>query len=114
MTASEAVVKLLIVAAPSLQQLLDEHEASNGELLPSVFLGEVATWVTRSLADHNDADARTTLDALECLLVAGDSEVKNLVATGFLEGLPLDSINDGRFRALLGPALRHDLMEFGF
>jgi hypothetical protein len=114
MTPSEAAVKLLIAAVPALQRLIDEHEAAYGELLPSVFLGEVAKWVTRSVNDDGEVEAaRRTLDVMEYLMVAGAPDVKDLVATGFLEGLPPGSIKDSRFRALLGPALRHDLMQLG-
>src|SRR5438094_274211 len=114
MTPSEAAVKLLVTAVPALQRLLDEHEAAYGELLPTVFLGEVAKWVIPSLDGGSDADsARSALDVMESLIVAGDSQVKDLVATGFLEGLPPGSLHDDRLRSLLGPALRRDLTELG-
>jgi hypothetical protein len=114
MTPSEAAVKLLVAAVPALQRLLDQHEAAYNELLPTVFLGDVAKWVTRGLHDDGDMrTARATLEAMEYLMVAGASDVKDLLATGFLEGLPAGSLNDDRLRASLGPALLHDLSRLG-
>ena len=116
MTPSEAAVRLLTLAVPETQALLNEHSALYGELLPTVFFGEVAEWLARTLNEEHDANAAVVpvvLDVMECFLIGGGSDVKDLVTTGFLEGLPPDVLAEGRLEAMLGPALRGDLNRLG-
>jgi hypothetical protein len=108
----QAAVKLLIAAAPDTRPLLEEHMKTYGELLPTVLFAEVAKWVTGSLPRTSDFDVvPAAIEVMEYLLVAGADDVKDLVVTGFLEGLPPGSEEDEKFMRSLGPSLRHELMR---
>lgn len=110
MTHQEATVRLFLIAVPPAEELLDEHMSAYGELLPTVFFAEVAKWVVRLIAEAGDVeDAHAAIEVMECLVVAGADDVKDLVVTGFLEGLPPGSEHDERLVSLFGPTLRAEL-----
>lgn len=105
-------VRLLVLGVPQTQDLLDEHMSTYGELLPTVLFAEVSKWVARSITDVGDFDAaRKAIEVMECLAVAGSDDVKDLVVTGFLEGLPPGTEQDNQFLRVRGPTLYQDLMR---
>lgn len=95
----------LVSRIRELQPLLDEHLADQeGELLPYLFMGDVAEWLhEQSVTDPGRVDE--VLAWLEEQYVAGDFDTRNLIDVGVVEMLP--AMPDGAtVLALLGPELR--------
>lgn len=102
---SDALLELLVLAVPELDALLCAHRRYYDEVLPTVFLGEVADEVGSMEVALRDR----LLKALEALIVAGNSDVRNYIATGFVEGLPQDLLTEQSFLAGIGPHLRAEV-----
>lgn len=102
---SDALLEVLILAVPELDAMLCAHRRYYDEVLPTVFLGEVADEV-----GSMDVPVRhRLLKALEALMVAGNPDVRNYIATGFVEGLPQDVLTQEWFLEGLGPYLRAEV-----
>jgi hypothetical protein len=73
---------------PALGRLLDQHLVTNdGDLLSTIFLGEVGLWFTEA-ALHGD---QPTCERVASMIedgVASSPRVADTVAVGFLEALP--------------------------
>lgn len=83
-TEGEALVKLLCRFAPVVETLRLRHVSENGELLPTVLLGDLA----RYTFEQGDSEL---IAAVNELLVVGNIAVRNLLLTGFVEGVPEDT-----------------------
>ena len=96
---------VLVAVAPELKSLLDEHlEGQEGELLPYLFMGDVAAWLdTESRVQPQRVVA--IAEWLEREFVAGDFDVRNLIAVGMVEMLPAKPEGTAVLD-LLGPELR--------
>jgi hypothetical protein len=97
----EALVQVLAIAEPEVLRLRSAHEADYGELLVTVFLGELARWCF-----GGESSARLTA-IVNHLLVAGSSPVRNVLLTGFVEGVPVDI--DHRVLGSLGEPLQSEI-----
>ena len=88
MTVETDIVRELVAEVPELQPVLDDHLAEQeGELLPYLFVGDVAQWLhERSSTDS--ALVGEVLARLEARYAAGDFETKNLIDVGVIEMLP--------------------------
>lgn len=91
----EAIVRLLARLSPETRRLLDEHRAEYGELLPTVFLGELADYAFAARDER-------VLDAVNDLLIIGSPHVRNALLTGFVEGVPIET-PDETVRSLSEP-----------
>ena len=105
MTVETDIVRELVAEVPELQPVLDDHLAEQeGELLPYLFMGDIAQW----LHERSSTDAvlvGEVLARLEAMYAAGDFETKNLIDVGVIEMLP--AVPDGAtVLGLLGPELR--------
>ena len=88
MTSESNFVMRLIDRAPELRSNLDRHLADeDGELMPYLFMGEVAEWLSATSAQRQ-ARACDVLAWLEAEYVGGDFEVRNLIDVGIVEMLP--------------------------
>ena len=105
MTLEACVVRELLTEVPELQPVLDDHLAEQeGELLPYLFMGDVAQWL-HERGSTDSALVGEVLARLESRYAAGDFETKNLIDVGMIEMLP--PVPDGAtVLGLLGPELR--------
>lgn len=77
---------VLVNNAPSLEPVLADHLQDNGELLPYVFLADVARWAERSaVTDPESVDELVSL--LNHGLAVGSTSVVTLICAGFVEAL---------------------------
>ena len=88
MTSESDFVMRLIDRAPELRSHLDRHLADeDGDLMPYLFMGEVAQWLSATSMQHQ-VHACDVLAWLEAEYVGGDFEVRNLIDVGIVEMLP--------------------------
>jgi hypothetical protein len=80
----EAVVRLLARLSPETGRLLDEHRTEYGELLTTLFLGELANYAFA-------ARDETVIDTVNDLLIIGSPHLRNALLTGFVEGVPINT-----------------------
>lgn len=93
-------------AHPMLEPLLAEHLSDQeGELLPYVFLGEVAEWLATQGASGPLNDIRAIFTWLDDEYENGSFDVRNLIVVGFIEMLPASPAGDPVLKHL-GPQLR--------
>ncbi|RYB94824.1 hypothetical protein EUA93_10965 [Nocardioides oleivorans] len=105
MTVEADLTNRLVSEASELKLLLDAHlEDQEGEILPYLFMGDVASWLdeqSRKQPERASAIARW----LEGEFAEGDFDVRNLIDVGIVEMLP--ALPDGApVLDLLGPELR--------
>ena len=105
MTRESDFTQRLLLAAPELQPLMDEHLADQeGELLPYLLMGDVAQW----LHEHTLTEPHRVSEVLRWLedeFVRGDFDVRNLIDVGIVEMLPA-APEGATVLDLLGPELR--------
>lgn len=78
----------LVEVVPELSSLLDEHLLDQeGELLPYVFMADVARWLHEQSARSPDR-VEQALAWLEARFSSGGFDVRNLIDVGILEMLP--------------------------
>jgi hypothetical protein len=106
----------LVQRFPQLNPILEEHMRDNfGEILPTVFFGDLARWIEATYAkdDASQNGDGTTLGPLFAFLeesfAAGDTEVQELISVGLLENLPGPDEPGSAIRELLGPHLREEV-----
>lgn len=69
------------------RRLLGQHVDHYGEVLPNVFLSELADWVGQEVSQGRREPTTAVLDALERELRSYPAESDNLIAVGFVENL---------------------------
>ncbi|MGH3979215.1 MAG: hypothetical protein ACRDRZ_09480 [Pseudonocardiaceae bacterium] len=80
--------------------LLREHREDNEEMLPTVFLGDLARWYVEAWT-HRDEERRSYEEATRAIarlgsrFMNGDLPLQNTIAVGFVEVLPYPG-EDGR------------------
>ena len=88
MTASQDLVKRLAADFPMLLPLMEEHLADQeGELLPYLFMADVARWANASYVEHPDV-VGGLIDWLEREFEEAAAPEKDLIALGFVEAIP--------------------------
>lgn len=80
--------------------LLREHWEDNGEMLPTLFLGDLARWYVEAWMNRDDEpqayeEATRVLRLLGDRFKNGDQTLQNTIAVGFVEMLPYPG-EDGR------------------
>lgn len=114
---SIAFTKNIAALSPRLIALIEDHLRDNfGEMLPHLFLGDVADHVV-SLSQAPSSDDRVAalhelraiLDAIETGYATGPPDVQELIAASFLENLPTNNFPGSEVRKMLGPALAGQL-----
>ena len=88
MTPSQQLVSRLVDEFPALRPLLAEHrDDQDGELLPYLFLPEVARWAQDAMpAEPGTVGA--VVDWLEREFVRAEAAEKDLIGLGFVEAIP--------------------------
>ena len=110
------VEALLRRVSPDVAALVDEHIEDNDEVLPTLLLADAARWYVEVVTSGLGLDAaHRLLDELEASYREAGANLRNTIATGFLETLP-DPDEKGRGSVdLLPSSLREklDRMEIG-
>jgi hypothetical protein len=98
---------------PPFRPLLDEHLADNdGEVLPHVFMGDVARWFLQEATTSEASDwTRRLVELLDRALIYGSSDVRELVQASFIENLPTSRPGHPAL-ARLSPALKADYLRY--
>lgn len=107
---SEEAMSELSASVPAVAQLYREHLDDNGELLPTVFLGDVAAWY-QSVYRGTDDQRRSTAEVVNVLdhaFVSGTDTLRNVIATGFLEDLLSPPGDADNVAMSLPPGLREE------
>lgn len=116
-TTTTDLVHELAARVPELQSLYDEHLELHEEVLPSVFFGELVTWLVDDFVAREEAAAgaaggpwREVLDILE-REYHGSLAVEELIDFSFLEDLPYPEERGYGIIERLGPTLREALAQ---
>lgn len=105
MTVETDLTNRLVGTFPELRAELDEHLADQeGELLPYVFMADVARWLDRHRTTNRDR-VNELLEWLEREYVSGNFDERNLIDVGVVEMLPASPEGDAVL-SLLGPELK--------
>ena len=98
---------------PDLAGLFAEHKVDHrGEVLPHLFVGDIARWALEALSDPFQRDRlERVLGFLESEFERTDDDGRELIAVSFLEGIPRPGKPGSEIRELLGPALTEGLRE---
>ncbi len=112
MTTSESLARQLVVEFPALSPVMEEHlEDQEGELLPYLFMADVARWAYASYRSDSSSVGRL-VDWLDAEFAAADPVEKDLIGLGFVEAIP--SPPEGSPLLLrLGPHLTRVADELG-
>lgn len=94
LTVGRSLAAQLADASSRVAELLREHIEDNDEVLPTIFLGDVAKWFVEACAaragQQVDIDeARRVVSILERDFVGASETVTNMIAVGFVEMLPV-------------------------
>jgi hypothetical protein len=117
MTDSVSFIHELVAAVPLLALPLAQHQDEYEELLPHVFMGDVARF---AIEQHQRlaagaTDSRTALETLFAVMERGAAEgsedVKELISVSFLENLIEELTAPGDLRSYLGPMTRQELQS---
>lgn len=112
MTTSQQLVARLVDDVPSLAPLMSEHRADqDGELLPYLFLPDVARWAQGSI--HDDPDTvGSVVDWLENEFTRAEPAEKDLIGLGFVEAIAFPPAGAALLMRL-GPELSQVARELG-
>jgi hypothetical protein len=111
-TPSQQLARDLVSAFPVLGSVMVEHLADqDGELLPYLFMADVARWADSSLAQDPDTVGRL-LDWLDREFTAAKPVEKDLIGLGFVETIPSPP-KGSALLVRLGPALTEVAADLG-
>jgi hypothetical protein len=102
-TRNAEVARRLASAAAAVDVVLREHLADmGGELLPYLFMGDLARWALANTPVSAQSplpdDLAAVLAVLELALTDSDQPMRDLVGAGFLENLIGDTTQELRLR----------------
>lgn len=105
MTVEARFTEQLVATAPELSPLLEEHlRDQEDELLPHLFMGDVAAWLYNTSAT-SPGPVTEVLACLEARFTGGTFDERNLIDVGIIEMLPARPTGS-RILAMLPPELR--------
>lgn len=112
MTLSQDLARRLVVDVPEVEPLMQTHLADQeGELLPYLFLADVARWAHATYASDPTTVGRV-VDWLEQEFVSAEADEKDLIGLGFVEALPFPP-EGAPILLRLGPELTRVAQEIG-
>ncbi len=112
MSESELLARRMVAKFPNLEPLLTDHLADmEGELLPYLFLADVARWADEQATTDPDA-AKDLIEWLEAEFNSAADPEKDLIALGFVEVIPIAPDGNPLLK-LLGPTLHEVARELG-
>ena len=112
---ADSFARALASRVASLRPALRDHLEDNfGNLLPHVFMGDVARWFLHESRSKERSDEIAALvGLLEQGLRAGPPDVRELIQTSFTENLPTDKAPATRLALQpLGPQLKSDYARY--
>lgn len=91
--AGARLIRQLAEGLPTVVDMLQEHENDNDEILPTIFLSQVADWYVEAWRSRqSDPNAFAEAERFTARLAASYPEVgpaeQNMIAVGFLEAFP--------------------------
>lgn len=96
-----ALTRALLDTEEPAAEIVREHAAQFGEVLPTVLLADLARWYTRAVDDPTDrASAGRVVGALRREFARGDDTMRAVIATGFLEALTSEEAGGDMTRQL--------------
>lgn len=118
---SDEWIERIVAAVPQLRSLYDEHRADYDGVLPHVFMGDVARFVTTGFASAGNEpqkprDREAAAKVLQIMEEAADArspETIELVSVSFLENIDWESTEGRAVREAMGPQLRRELSRRG-
>ncbi len=110
-----ALAGALVYAHPDLVSVMQEHLDSYEELLPHVFMADVARWAVRRLERSGSADTAllSVLEYLENAYVSRGEDEQELIVVSFLENFPRPGEPGDGLRNLVGPTLQEAMARIG-
>lgn len=105
MTSTSVIVDQVAATHPGLETLRLEHLAFHGEVLPYLYMADVARWATEEYVSGDRSNVQRLLTLLEHLFASGSDESRNLVVIGFVESMPSTGDSGAAMRSMLGPLL---------
>ena len=112
MTLSQDLARQLIAEVPDLEPVMEEHLTDQeGELLPYLFLADVARWAQTTFASDPAAVGRA-VDWLELEFARAEADEKDLIGLGFVEATPVPP-EGAPLLLRLGPELTQVARELG-
>src|SRR5262244_661104 len=112
-------VEVLTEMFPSLKSILATHLEDNfGEILPHVFMADVARWAIELFmtterknltADEQRSELARLLAFLEDAYAKDGPEIEEMISVSFLEHLPRPNEAGWKIRDLVGPKLKEQL-----
>ena len=112
MTASEGLARRLVGDFPELAPVMEEHlDDQEGELLPYLFMADVARWAQSEYASAADSVGRVA-DWLDREFAEAEPAEKDLIGLGFVEAIPLPP-EGAPLLLRLGPHLTRVADELG-
>ncbi|WP_375431374.1 hypothetical protein [uncultured Friedmanniella sp.] len=96
----------LVDGEPTLRPLLQDHlEYYDQELLPTLFIAEIVSWVVDHLEDAPEV-AHVVIRWMNETYPAASETMKNVIATGGVEAMPSPGQPGCELRDLLSPELQ--------
>ena len=112
MTPSQQLAHDLVGAFPVLEPVMVQHLADqDGELLPYLFMADVARWADSALGEDADTVGRL-LDWLESEFTVAAPAEKDLIGLGFVETIPFPPAGSALLLRL-GPVLTEVAVDLG-
>lgn len=107
-TPVRALIPDLAAGNPAMASVLETHLADWDELLPTGYFADLVRACTAWLVSDDSAQRASVASVVTDLDAAygADYEVDELIATGFVEGLPYPGEEGAELLELLGPKLR--------
>lgn len=106
MPLGETFIEKLLLVAPELNTVYDEHVADNDMLLPHVFMGDVTRFVVDQASGvRNLSVVQRILDYFETELRSGSTESIELIRASFVENLIGEAMAVDTIKALMGTQL---------
>ncbi|PKL38575.1 MAG: hypothetical protein CVV44_11890 [Spirochaetae bacterium HGW-Spirochaetae-1] len=92
-----------------LKPILKEHIEDYDEILPHVFLGEIAKWCVANYKNSSQENVQQIFEYIEQTFKNGGEEIQELISVSFLENLSNQNEDERKILKYLGPEL---LSEF--
>ena len=110
MTGNQDFVADLIRLVPELEPAYREHVVFNEDLLPHLFIGDVARFaIERASERNNEPMLARLLGCLEERLANGPEEVRELIVVSFVENLQGEVPTILALAPAMGPLLKQEV-----
>lgn len=105
MSWNRAMIMRISRTHPDLVASLVEHMEYYEDVLPTLWLSDVARWAVEKYVSNDLGTVSGLLVVLDELFAEGTEHDRTLIATGFVESLPNSHHPTGGIRTMLGPQI---------